>query len=222
MVRLPKCVLFDLDGTILDSLPGIESSVRAAFADCDLPVPEESLRGMIGPPIRAILARVGDIRNEKILDTLELAFRKDYDSNGWQKTVSFPGAANVLQTMYEQGRRLFVVSNKPYSISLKILEKEEILHFFEAIVTRDSRLPPYKGKEEMIEVLVSERNLVAQECLMVGDTIEDAKAARASEINFVYMTHGYGAVDATSMLDVHRFDNFSQFMPLIVKELTGD
>lgn len=222
MIRLPKCVLFDLDGTILDSLPGIESSVRVAFTDCDLPVPAASLREMIGPPIRAILARAGNIHNEKILDALELAFRKDYDSNGWQKTICFPDVAHVLQKMSEGGYRLFVISNKPYKISLRILEKEGILNFFEAILTRDSRHPSYEGKAEMAKTLLAERNLVTQECLIVGDTIEDAKAARAVGISFIYMTHGYGIVDTASMLDMYRFDNFSQFMPLIAKELAGD
>lgn len=220
MVRLPGCILFDLDGTILDSLPAIEGSVRAAFADCGLPVPQGSLRTIIGPPIRTILARAGGIANENTLDALEQAFRKDYDNKGWQKTVCFPEAGRVLQQMHARGYRLFVVTNKPRAVSLRILEKEEILRFFETIVTRDSRLPAYEGKEEMIGALVAEHFLSPDGCVMVGDTIEDAKAAAEAGIRFVYMTHGYGRVDTLSI--PCKLDNFSQFLPLMAEELVRD
>jgi phosphoglycolate phosphatase len=222
MVRLPGCILFDLDGTILDSLPGIESSVRAAFAACDLPVPTDSLREIIGPPIRTILARAGKIMNEAILDVLELAFRKDYDEEGWQKTICFPEAVRTLRTMRERGHRLFVISNKPRQVSLKILEKEEILDTFEVVLTRDSRRPAYKGKEEMVRTLLAELSIESQECVMVGDTIEDAKAAAAVGVRFIYMAHGYGIVDTTSVPVVCKLDDFSQFIPLMAEGLVRD
>lgn len=219
MVRLPRCVLFDLDGTILDSLPGIESSVRAAFAGCDLPVPQGSLREIVGPPIRTILARVGSVQDESILDALELAFRRDYDSEGWQQTACFPGAVRVLREMRERGFRLFVISNKPSQISVRILEREEILDIFEAIVTRDSRLPAYSGKEEMIRDVLTGRGMGPEDCAMVGDTIDDAEAAAAVGIPFIHMAHGYGTVDVASVPVSCRLENFLQFMPLAAEEL---
>lgn len=221
MIRLPDCVLFDLDGTILDSLPGIEASVRAAFVACDLPVPGGNLREFIGPPIRTILAHAGKISNKTILDALESAFRKDYDSKGWQRTICFPEAAYVLRIMRQRGHRLFVASNKPQQASLKILEKEQILNTFEAILTRDSRSPAYEGKEEMIRILLTERDIAPENCVMVGDTIEDAEAAAAAGIRFVYMTHGYGVIHTASVVAC-KLDKFSQFLPLMAKERASD
>ena len=58
---LPRCIIFDLDGTILDSLPGIEYSVNSAFAFRNLQIPQRSLRELIGPPIRTILSEAGKI-----------------------------------------------------------------------------------------------------------------------------------------------------------------
>jgi phosphoglycolate phosphatase len=219
MIRLPSCVLFDLDGTILDSLPGIEASVRAAFGARGLTIPSGSLREFIGPPIRTILAAVGRITNDTILDGLELAFRHHYDNEGWQRTVCFPDAAHVLEIMRERGHRLFVVSNKPRQISLRILEKEGILGIFEAIVTRDSRSPVYERKEEMIGTLLAERNIAPENCVMVGDTIEDARAAGAAGIGFICMTHGYGMVDDASVSAAYKLNSFSQFLPWMQKEL---
>jgi phosphoglycolate phosphatase len=213
MSRLPNCVLFDLDGTILDSLPGIEASVRAAFVARDLPVPAGSLRELIGPPIRTILSRAGNITDETILDALECAFRQHYDSEGWQRTLCFPEAARVLEKMRQRGHRLFVVSNKPRQVSLKILEKEGILDLFETIVTRDSRSPAFERKEEMIRTLLAEGDIATENCVMVGDTIEDAGAAAAAGVSFIYMTHGYGLVDAASVPAAYKLEKFMEFLP---------
>lgn len=219
MIRLPSCVLFDLDGTILDSLPGIEASVRAAFVTRGLPMPSGSLREFIGPPIRMILAGAGKITDEAILDGLESAFRQHYDREGWQRTVCFPEVAHTLEIMNQRGHTLFVVSNKPRHVSVRILEKEGILDLFEAIITLDSRLPAYERKEEMIRTLLAERKIASENCVMVGDTIEDAKAAAAAGVSFIYVTHGYGVVDAASVPEECKLERFSQFLPWMRKEL---
>lgn len=214
--RLPRWLLFDLDGTLLDSLPGIESSVRAAFTSCRLPQLHTNLRGMIGPPIRAILSRTGEIEDPRILDCLEREFRADYDTQGWRKTVCFPHTGPVLRLMRERGYRLLVISNKPRHISLRILENEQILELFEEIVTRDSRSPAYAGKEEMIGAIQADRHISSTDCLIVGDTIEDAKAAASAGIRFAFMSHGYGTLDDIASVPVAwRLDSLSEFLPLL-------
>jgi phosphoglycolate phosphatase len=211
----PVSIMFDLDGTLVDSLPGIEFSVREAFSTCNLPLLKDNLREMIGPPIRTILSRAGNIADENQLDALERAFRASYDSEGWRKTVIFPEAGLALRKLHEQGHRLFVVSNKPRHISLRILEREEILKYFEAVVTRDSRSPGYQSKEEMVEALLAERGIAEENCFLVGDTSEDAKAAAAAGIKFMWMTHGYGSVRSSA--STVALDDFSQLLPLIAE-----
>jgi len=223
MKRLPGCLFFDLDGTILDSLPGVEFSVRAAFDSCGFPLHSTSLRQLIGPPIRTILSRAGEIADGDVLDQLESAFRESYDTEGWRKTVCFPDAHRVLQAMHSSGHRQFVVSNKPRHISLRILENEAILDLFEAILTSDSRSPAFPGKAEMIDLLMTEYGIGAENCLFVGDTIEDAQAAASAGIGFVYMTHGYGEVVETPNLPVAlRCDGFLQLLPYLIQEPVCD
>lgn len=213
--RFPEHVLFDLDGTLLDSLPGIEYSVRAAFAACHLPLLHEEIRQMIGPPIRTILARAAGPVEEGMLDALERAFRVVYDGEGWQKTVCFPEAWRVLRALSDQGIGLFVISNKPRAVSLRILEKERLLGFFDSIVTKDSGTPPYTNKEEMIQALLNRHEIAAARCLMVGDTMEDAYAAAKAGIRFAFMTHGYGTF-AESQFEhaVWQLDSLSQLLAL--------
>jgi len=214
--RLPQWILFDLDGTLLDSLPGIASSVRAAFTACGMPQLHTNLRRMIGPPIRAILRQAGEIQDEKSLDCLEREFRADYDTQGWRKTVCFPNAGPVLRLMREHGFQLVAISNKPRHISLRTLEHERILELFEEIITRDSRSPAYSGKEEMIHAIQAERHISPTNCLMVGDTIEDAKAAESAGIRFAFMSHGYGTVDEIPSIPIEwKLDSLSEFLSLL-------
>jgi len=222
MTRLPACILFDLDGTLLDSLPGIESSVRAAFASQGLPVPSGSLRNLIGPPIRTILAKAGNVTDPSTLDALERAFRQHHDTEGWKETVCFPEALRVLTELRRHGRRLFVVSNKPRRVSLKILERENLVGLFESVITRDSRVPAYAGKVEMVGELLVQQEIRPADCVLVGDTMEDAKAAAEKGIAFIYMTHGYGRMEDPSVAAARCLQNFSQFLPMIAEELVRD
>ncbi|HEY4051569.1 MAG TPA: HAD family hydrolase [Acidobacteriaceae bacterium] len=219
---LPRCIFFDLDGTLLDSLPGITHSVNRAFAACSLPMLKTDLRKQIGPPVRTILARLAGEISEHDLDRLEQAFRASYDGDGWRMTHCYPGAREILLGMRGQDLRLFVVSNKPRHIAVQILEAEGTAALFEEIVTKDSRQPHYSGKDEMIAMLLASHGLESQECMMVGDTIEDGLAAAKAKMKFILMTHGYGDVLESAEVPVAlRMSHFSEFMPLLTKEIVG-
>jgi phosphoglycolate phosphatase len=215
--RLPRCLLFDLDGTVLDSLPGIAFSVNAAFLAAGLAERTLDLRKLIGPPIRTILSRAAETEDPSLLDALEQHFRASYDSEGWLKTVCFEGVQEVLQTMKQKGHRLFVVSNKPRHISVRILEAEGIAPFFEKIYTRDSRQPPYISKEDMLHRLLVEHQLDPQDCVMIGDTMEDASASAMNKIGFVFMEHGYGTLPLEHPV-VLKLGRFSEFLPYLAVE----
>jgi phosphoglycolate phosphatase len=226
--RLPRALLFDLDGTLLDSLPGISFSATEAFNACGLEAGNADLRGLIGPPIRTILARMGRGQtggglSEEELDRLERAFRVSYDSEGWKMTPHYPGAAALLRAMKTQGARLFVVSNKPRHISVRILESEGTLGLFDEIVTADSKQPRYADKQEMTGYLLRKWEMKPGECLMIGDTMEDAVAAARIGIEFCLMTHGYGDVPADSSFPVaFRCDYFSELIAILAQEQDVD
>lgn len=222
-LELPQCILFDLDGTLVDSLPGIEFSVKQAFSICGLPLAIHNLRELVGPPIRTILSRAGNVVEGAALDTLEREFRASYDKEGWYRSSSYAETPLALQKLREQGHRLFVVSNKPRHISLRILEREGILGYFEAVVTRDSRSPHYSAKDEMIETLLADRYIAHDDCVVVGDTIDDANAAVKVGIRFVFMTHGYGSLAQIPSSSVWRTVNsFSQFLRSTMQETALD
>jgi phosphoglycolate phosphatase len=216
-------VIFDLDGTLVDSLPGIEFAVKSAFAACGMPYPALDLRSMIGPPIRTILAQMAGTNDASTLTHLESAFRASYDSEGWRKSYCYPGTRATLESLYEAGLRLFVVTNKPRHISLRIIETTGIQRFFERIVTRDSRAPQYADKKEMLASLIGSSGVAPADCVLVGDTAEDAGAACAIGIKFAHATHGYGTIGEDHVTPVHlRLNDFSQLLQWIGLEFAHD
>jgi phosphoglycolate phosphatase len=209
-------VLFDLDGTVFDSFPGIAFSIRAAFAACNLSLSDVNLRALLGPPIRGILAVAGNTSDANTLDALERAFRHSYDTEGWQRTACFPGAEATLRELLRRGHRLFAVTNKPRHVTLRTLDHLGVAGLFEAVVTRDTRSPAFRDKNEMVADLLASHKLVSDNCLMVGDTMEDAVAAAQAGIRFVWMAHGYGTLRDSSAVPVSCvLQHFSELPPLI-------
>ena len=215
--NLPQAIFFDLDGTLLDSLPGIAFSIEQAFLACDLPMQPIDLRQTIGPPIGKILALASPQATQDELVLLERAFRVSYDSEGWQKTPIFPGSDAMLQEARVLGIQLFVVSNKPRHISTRILEREGLLSLFLEVVTRDSREPVYASKAHMIEHLLHAFKLEPARCVMVGDTTEDAHAAATMQVSFAWVAHGYGELSPSQTI-AHRIHSFSELLPMLTKE----
>jgi phosphoglycolate phosphatase len=215
----PEAILFDLDGTLLDSLPGITFAVHHAFEQCSLPIPQADIRSYIGPPIRSILSKLAGGISPTTLDQLEQSFRAIYDAEGWRRTPHYPDAIATLHTMRAHNIRLFVVSNKPIHAATLILQAAGTFELFDAILTRDCAPPHYADKIAMIQHLISTHHLDPNACLMVGDTMEDAYAASQIPMRFVFMTHGYGDIPESDTIPVAmRLNHFSNFLPKLIKE----
>lgn len=175
-----RAAFFDQDGTLVDSLAGIEFAVDHAFSVLGLPVRNCELRPLIGPPIRQIFGQLLPQCEDEQLDELEAAFRSCYDSQGWRKTVLHENAELVLQELNRAGVQVFLVTNKPAFSTHRILDALNIRQFFQAVLCRDARTPAFHSKAEMLEHLVGTYNLRREECLYIGDTYEDYVAGAQS------------------------------------------
>ena len=185
-------VIFDFDGTVVDSVPGIQWSVEQALAACGIARPCPDLTPLIGPPIREILSAVSGTSEQDVLDRLESAFRSAYDSTGWRKTTCQPGAEDIMRVLRASGRDLWLVTNKPQHATLTILTELGMGSSFREVVCRNSRTPVFISKAEMLTNLLERRTLPRAESIMVGDTMEDCRAAAEAGIGCAVVPHGYG------------------------------
>ena len=191
-----RAVLFDLDGTLIDSLPGIEFSVDCCLAQCNAPRRQRDLRPLVGPPIRTILQELVPDADDQQLVILERAFRGSYDSDGWRKTVLHDGALETLTRLRMAGLGLFLVTNKPLDPTRKILNALGIADIFTDVLCRDCKTPPFQSKQEMLHHIVSAHRLEPEACIYVGDSMEDFRAANEAGVPVALVAHGYGALQS--------------------------
>ena len=183
---------FDLDGTLADSASGLSGSIKVAFQAVGRRMPVADVSPYIGPGIRVILANMDPALTAEQIDSMERAFRADYDAEGVLRTEMFADVAKVLGALRDAGARLFVVTNKPKLATARLLEKHGLTGMFTAVVSRNSREPAYQSKGEMLRDTMRAYRAEATTSVMVGDTAEDGEAAREAGVLFAHATYGYG------------------------------
>lgn len=208
-----ESLFFDFDGTLVDSLPGIEFSIQQAFATCEQTMPPVELRTMIGPSVRAILQRLSGNASLSEVDRLEAAFRASYDTAGWAKTPVFSGVSETLRTLAEAGTRLFIFTNKPARATQQIVKHLKIGSLFQEVLSRNSRTPPYASKTEMLADLMQRHRVNPMQTAVIGDSLEDFEAATENKLPFFFASYGYGKL-TTADLQKHPtvISNFSDLM----------
>jgi phosphoglycolate phosphatase len=200
---MSRTVFFDLDGTLVDSLPGISESLLHATSVNGLSLSLERLRSAIGPPISSIItAAFPDIPEDRLARCL-LNFRRHYDTIGYKNTMLFPGAARTLSTLRHLGYRLFIATNKPHEATVNILSHLNLSHFFDGLTCGDSpwtnRLATAPGKAaRLLDFVAAQPIEVAS---VVGDSRDDYEAARAINANFFLATWGYGVSSVSPDVD---------------------
>jgi phosphoglycolate phosphatase len=149
------------------------------------------LRSHIGPPIRELLRKLLQ-PDEPTLARWLAEFRRCYDSEGWRNATLYDGAEQLLHGARKAGVRLFVVTNKPGVPTRKILEHFRLFELFDAIYSPDYQTPAFRSKTESLAHLIAQYGLNAARCLMAGDSIDDATAARETRVDFCAASYGYG------------------------------
>ncbi len=184
--------MFDLDGTLIDSVPGIARALREAFRCAGKAMPEGEVSQFVGPPIRVIARGLDPSLTDADLSLIEPAYRASYDSDGWRHSALYPEVTETLTHLRAKGLPLFVVTNKPRLPTARLLAHFELDSLFTEVLSRDSREPPYPEKASMLADLICRRKLRPEQAWMVGDTAEDGEAAARCGMPFVYATYGYG------------------------------
>lgn len=181
-------VLFDLDGTLSDSAPGILAALRHAFDVHGIPrLDALAEREILGPPFYESLPPiVGAQRLHSVID----AYRERYDTTMYD-TVVYPGVREVLSALAADGRRLAVATSKPEFYAQPIVEHLGLLPYFET-VGGDSADGTRPTKALVIEqVLHRFGDPDPADVVMVGDRSHDVIGARAHGIDSVAVTWGY-------------------------------
>ncbi|GBD44034.1 Phosphoglycolate phosphatase [bacterium HR40] len=218
-------IVFDLDGTLVHTLPDIAAALSRVFTAHDLPAPDESrVRRMIGDGARTLVARAleaaGVEADDARIDTLYRAFLDDYGANACVASRPFPGVIETLAELHGRGHPLGVCTNKPERSTHLLLDGLGLAPFFAAIVGGD-RLPFRKPDPRHLGAVLD--RLAPQDgttAVMVGDSRNDLLAARGLGIRCVLVRHGYGEDCADELGADLVIDGFAD-LPAAIRELTA-
>jgi phosphoglycolate phosphatase len=185
-------LLFDLDGTLVDSREGIVSSLRFAFEALGLPVPDEqALAATIGPPLHVALAGLLVGADASLLGRCVAAYREHYAQIGAQGHRVYPGVAQTLHELQARGATLFVATSKPVIFARRILAGLGLDRHFHAI--HGSELDGTRAdKAELIAHVIASERLHPHACTMIGDRRYDVAGAHANAIRSLGVSWGFG------------------------------
>jgi phosphoglycolate phosphatase len=193
-----ESVIFDLDGTLVDSLPGIEACLAETLERVIPGAVLPPVRDAIGPGVDRMCALLLPDASAEDLDAVVRGFRAAYDAGGWRFVQAYPGVPEVLAALVEAGRTLYVVTNKPELPARLILEELGLLELFTEVVAKDSASVPYVSKADALADLMTGFAIHPDTALLVGDSVDDADAAQVCRVPFVAASYGYGTGAASA------------------------
>ena len=207
-------IVFDLDGTLADTLPDLTAA--ANFACRRLRLPEHSLkaiRGMIGGGERKLIQRlVGPAHQDRVEECLQL-YLDHYTRHNGELTRVYPEVVGTLERL--QGKRLAVLSNKLWRLTQQTLDAMGIARFFVAIRGGGANLP-LKPAPDQLQALTADMGVGPSRTLMVGDKTADIQAGRGAGAFTAAVTYGYGDLDAlTAAAPDFLLERFSQLLDLL-------
>ena len=195
VTRTWTCVLFDLDGTLTDSAPGITSSLARMFAALGRPVPSPAqLIQYVGPPLLDSLRDFGGMTEPAAREALAV-YRADYAQRGALDSAVFPGIRGLLQRLHAAGIPLALATSKPEIQATQILEHFDLAQYFDVIsgATEDeSRSAKADVVAEALRRL-EELGIDLGHTVMVGDRAYDVEGASAHGLPTILVEWGYGS-----------------------------
>lgn len=188
-----QTILFDLDGTLIDSTEAILEGFHQSFKENSEKNPDEAkILSLIGHPLDVMFAGLG-VPDEKV-EAFVASYKQHYRKIATEKTVLIESAKEAVFVAYEFAE-LGVVTTKTRHYSVEILEHLGIAHCFKTVVGRECVTHPKPHSEPIITAL-SRMQREKQNCYMVGDTMLDLLAAKEAGVGFVGVQSHYGDAQA--------------------------
>lgn len=186
-----KYLLFDLDGTLTESGPGIINAARFALDHYGIDGgSNDDLSKFIGPPLKDSFMRFYGFDEEKAIEAI-VWFRKYYNTQGWCENSPYPGVPEMLKELKDCGYRLIVATSKIETQALRICSHFSIDCFLDDIVGSDDGS---RSKKDDVIRYVLEKNKVSDlsQAIMIGDREHDIFGAKAVGLKSMGVLYGYG------------------------------
>ncbi|MEI8079248.1 MAG: HAD family hydrolase [bacterium] len=185
-------LLFDLDGTLIDSRADLAAAVNRTRADFGLaPRPVEDIAACVGEGLRNLVTRTMPELAEPQLDSAIAAGRRHYGAHLLDATTLYPGARETLARLCLAGYRLGILSNKPHEFTVEILARLGLASFFTVVMGSAVGRPMKPDPEPVLEAL-RQSGCQAAGSWVIGDHFTDLEAGRRAGVKRAFCTFGFG------------------------------
>ena len=185
-----KYIFFDLDGTLVDSSEGIETTFLHTFKVLGVPAPDkETIRTFMGPPLEVTFTN--HLPKELVTKAVEI-YRTYYKETGQQQTYLYPGIKELLQQLKELGYHLFITTSKNQEVSLEIAHSLGISGYFEGIY---GSIPGSMHKADIIQRVMTDYQIPPAEACIIGDTKFDIIGGKNIGIHTIAVSWGFAPLE---------------------------
>ena len=192
-----KAILFDLDGTLLDTLEDLATAANRALGTLGLPAhPTDAYRVFVGDGLRTLAERIlpGEQRSAAWVDALVAAFEREYSRTWNERTAPYAGVPEMLDRLTGDGYRMSVLSNKPDAFT-RLCVEQLLPHWTFAPLYGQRPGVPKKPDPAAALAIAAELDLDPAEVLYLGDTATDMHTARAAGMAAVGVLWGFRSAD---------------------------
>ena len=209
---LPRTVIFDLDGTLVDTSPDLTAALNAVLVAAGRrPLPEEEVRPLVGRGAQALIERGMEATGEPVDQTripkLLQDFVDHYGANIAAGSRPFPGAEKAIRRLIAANHPLGICTNKPEALSFKLMDALNLRRFFPVILGADSQ-PYRKPDPRHLLDAIAKLGGDAKNAVMIGDSETDVKTARAARVPVVLVSFGYTEIPVQELGGDAVIDHF--------------
>ncbi len=196
-----KLVIFDLDGTLVDSLEDITVSLNHSLEPYGFePLTREKVKGLIGGGISVVMGKILGKDKARLGREVTERFLRFYHEHIVDNTKVYPGVVETLERLKNEGCRLSVVSNKRAALSKRVLDELGLSRYFDKVIGSDS-VGEKKPSPVPVLHLLSTFGVEPGEAVMVGDSELDIEAGRRAGVSTIAVTYGYRGADVLADAD---------------------
>lgn len=212
-----SAIVFDLDGTLVDSLPDIAAAVNKMLCECDLPpLPDATIRGFVGNGLPKLVERVkgatGLVEETALERTLV-----HYKAAPSALTRPFPGAVEALTSLRSAGHTLGICTNKDHDLTVALLGDLGLLEIFEIVVGGDTCKTRKPDPEPLLHAFAQ---MPQSELLFIGDSEVDTETAERAGVPCGLYSQGYRKTPLEALPHAFSFDHFSQLPGIVSARLS--
>jgi len=221
---MTPALIFDLDGTLVDTAPDLLGSLNAVLrSEGRRPVDLTDLRHLVGFGARVMMAEAfkltGSAAEPTQIEGLMDTFLSHYEAHIADTSRPFPGVEETLNGLRADGARMGVLTNKPHDLTLLLLSKLKLDHYFVSIFGQ-GRVPYAKPDPRIFPDVVREVGGAGSGALMIGDSVTDVQTARAGGGKVLLLSYGYTPEPANTLGADAVVDEF-RAVPAAVRRLLG-